>query len=38
MVALEYALAASLATRRLANLGALVIKIEWAGEGDFARS
>lgn len=37
VVALEQAVAAPLATRHLADLGARVIKIERAGEGDFAR-
>ncbi|MEE4023527.1 CaiB/BaiF CoA-transferase family protein [Gordonia sp. PKS22-38] len=38
VVALEQAVAAPLATRHLADLGARVIKIERVGEGDFARS
>src|SRR5689334_4020595 len=37
VVALEHAIAAPLATRQLADLGARVIKIERPGEGDFAR-
>ncbi|WP_017936475.1 CaiB/BaiF CoA transferase family protein [Nocardioides sp. Iso805N] len=37
VVALEQAVAAPLATRHLADLGAEVIKIERVGEGDFAR-
>jgi itaconate CoA-transferase len=37
VVALEQAVAAPLATRHLADLGARVIKIERPGEGDFAR-
>ncbi|WP_338836529.1 CaiB/BaiF CoA-transferase family protein [Gordonia polyisoprenivorans] len=37
VVALEQAVAAPLATRHLADLGARVIKIERVGEGDFAR-
>jgi itaconate CoA-transferase len=37
VVALEQAVAAPLATRHLADLGARVIKIERTGEGDFAR-
>lgn len=37
VVALEQAVAAPLATRHLADLGARVIKIERIGEGDFAR-
>ncbi len=36
VVALEQAVAAPLATRHLADLGARVIKIERVGEGDFA--
>src|SRR5580698_6715532 len=38
VVALEQAVAAPLATRQLADLGARVIKVERAGVGDFARS
>ncbi len=37
VVALEQAVAAPIATRHLADLGARVIKIERVGEGDFAR-
>ncbi|MBI2702478.1 MAG: CoA transferase [Mycobacterium sp.] len=37
VVAVEQAVAAPLATRHLADLGARVIKIERIGEGDFAR-
>ena len=37
VVALEHAIAAPLATRHLADLGARVIKIERPGVGDFAR-
>lgn len=37
VVSLEQAVAAPLATRHLADLGARVIKIERVGEGDFAR-
>lgn len=37
VVALERAIAAPLATRQLADLGARVIKIERPGSGDFAR-
>lgn len=37
VVALEQAVAAPLATRHLADLGAEVIKIERVGEGDFCR-
>ena len=37
VVALEHAIAAPLATRHLAELGARVIKIERPGSGDFAR-
>lgn len=38
VVALEQAVAAPLATRHLADLGARVVKIERVGEGDFARN
>ncbi|MGH3519235.1 MAG: CaiB/BaiF CoA transferase family protein [Haloechinothrix sp.] len=38
VVALEQAVAAPLATRHLADLGARVVKIERIGEGDFARN
>jgi formyl-CoA transferase len=38
VVALEQAVAAPLASRHLADLGARVIKIERIGEGDFARN
>ena len=38
VVALEQAVAAPLATRHLADLGARVVKIERVGEGDFARA
>lgn len=38
VVALEQAVAAPLATRHLADLGAEVVKIERLGEGDFARA
>jgi itaconate CoA-transferase len=38
VVALEHAVAAPLATRHLADLGARVIKIERPREGDFARN
>lgn len=37
VVSLEQAVAAPLATRHLADLGARVIKVERVGEGDFAR-
>lgn len=37
VVALEQAIAAPLATRHLADLGARVIKVERPGSGDFAR-
>jgi crotonobetainyl-CoA:carnitine CoA-transferase CaiB-like acyl-CoA transferase len=37
VVALEQAVAAPLATRHLADLGARVIKVERVGEGEFAR-
>jgi len=37
VVAVEQAVAAPLATRQLADLGARVIKVERAGVGDFAR-
>lgn len=37
VVSLEQAVAAPLATRHLADLGARVVKIERVGEGDFAR-
>ena len=37
VVSLEHAIAAPLATRQLADLGARVIKIERPGSGDFAR-
>ena len=37
IVALEHAIAAPLATRHLADLGARVIKVERPGTGDFAR-
>lgn len=37
VVALEQAVAAPLATRHLADMGARVIKVERVGEGDFAR-
>ncbi|MEZ7236276.1 CaiB/BaiF CoA-transferase family protein [Rhodococcus sp. GXMU-t2271] len=38
VVSLEQAVAAPIATRHLADLGARVIKIERVGEGDFARN
>ncbi|MGO3326165.1 CaiB/BaiF CoA transferase family protein [Gordonia sp. (in: high G+C Gram-positive bacteria)] len=38
VVALEQAVAAPLATRHMADLGARVIKVERVGEGDFARN
>jgi itaconate CoA-transferase len=38
VVTLEHAIAAPLATRHLADLGARVIKVERPGTGDFARS
>ncbi len=38
VVALEHAVAAPLCSRHLADLGADVIKIERAGDGDFARN
>ena len=38
VITLEHAIAAPLATRHLADLGARVIKIERPGVGDFARS
>ena len=38
VIALEHAIAAPLATRQLADLGARVIKIERPGVGDFARA
>lgn len=38
VVAIEQAVAAPLATRHLADLGAEVIKVERVGEGDFARA
>lgn len=37
VVSLEHAIAAPFCTRQLADLGARVIKVERAGEGDFAR-
>jgi crotonobetainyl-CoA:carnitine CoA-transferase CaiB-like acyl-CoA transferase len=37
VVAVEQAVAAPLATRHLADLGATVIKVERPGSGDFAR-
>src|SRR5579859_5373691 len=37
VVAIEHAIAAPFCTRQLADLGARVIKVERAGEGDFAR-
>lgn len=38
VIALEQAVAAPIATRHLADLGARVIKLERIGEGDFARN
>jgi crotonobetainyl-CoA:carnitine CoA-transferase CaiB-like acyl-CoA transferase len=38
VVAVEHAVAAPLATRQLADLGARVIKVERPGSGDFARA
>ncbi|MCQ4122179.1 CaiB/BaiF CoA transferase family protein [Rhodococcus tibetensis] len=38
VVALEQAVAAPIATRHLADMGARVIKVERVGEGDFARN
>jgi len=38
VVALEQAVAAPLATRHLADLGATVLKVERPGVGDFSRS
>ncbi|MYR06679.1 CoA transferase [Gordonia sp. SID5947] len=38
VIALEQAVAAPLATRHLADMGARVIKVERVGEGDFARN
>lgn len=38
VVSLEQAVAAPLATRHLADLGARVVKVERVGEGDFARA
>ena len=38
VVALEHAVAAPLAMRQLADLGARVMKIERPGAGDFARA
>src|SRR4029078_3785553 len=38
VVSLEHAIAAPFCTRSLADLGARVIKVERAGEGDFARA
>lgn len=38
VIALEHAVAAPLCSRHLADLGADVIKVERAGEGDFARN
>ena len=38
IIAIEQAVAAPLATRHLADLGAEVIKVERVGEGDFARA
>ncbi|RZL74168.1 MAG: CoA transferase, partial [Rhodococcus sp. (in: high G+C Gram-positive bacteria)] len=37
VVSFEQAVAAPIATRHLADLGARVIKVERIGEGDFAR-
>src|SRR5690606_29008512 len=37
VVSLEHAVAAPFCTRQLADIGARVIKVERAGEGDFAR-
>lgn len=37
VVSLEHAIAAPFCTRQLADIGARVIKVERAGEGDFAR-
>ncbi|GAA2538080.1 hypothetical protein GCM10010409_10560 [Mycolicibacterium diernhoferi] len=38
VVSLEQAVAAPIASRHLADLGARVIKVERVGEGDFARN
>ncbi|MGN0125428.1 MAG: CoA transferase, partial [Rhodococcus sp. (in: high G+C Gram-positive bacteria)] len=38
VVSLEQAVAAPLATRHLADLGARVVKVERVGDGDFARA